>query len=258
MTGNIINVYGPPGITRNVQGKLNSYTWNLVDAYNFCLTVYELDGENTAKKTTFSAKNCFIAEELGVANIDIGEGFSLDYTIFDHRTPSIGYRITEPTRYRVDGTLLPKCGYVAGSWVGLLKKLVDAEMYDATLEVQTLAGTIKRSVAELHDELLTKLSPQVLTYITDVSPTAENVEMAVELAKNSTLLIIEATFSSKDIEHALKKNHLTTSMAKDIFLRSGSEYVHFTHFSSRYEHMKREFLEEVIENIKEKIFYTEE
>jgi ribonuclease Z len=257
-TKTAVNVYGPPGIICNVQGKLNGYTWNLVNDYNFSLTVYELNKGNTANKTIFSAKNSFAAENSGVVKIDIGESFSLDYTTFDHGTASIGYRITEPTRYRVDGTLFPEYGYVAGPWVGLLKKLVDAEIYDAILDVQTTAGTIKRSVSELKSELLTKIVPQVLTYITDISPSEENAVMAAELAKNSTLLIIEATFSSKDADHASKKNHLTTAMAKNIFLQSDSKYVHFTHFSSRYEQMKGEFWAEITENMRDRIFYTEE
>src|SRR5215470_16010392 len=37
-----IELYGPPGIAANVCGKLGGYTWNLVDGYQFSLTVHEV------------------------------------------------------------------------------------------------------------------------------------------------------------------------------------------------------------------------
>src|SRR5262249_31098370 len=42
--GKTLRLYGPPHLIANVQGKLNGYTWNLVDGYPLTIEVREFHG----------------------------------------------------------------------------------------------------------------------------------------------------------------------------------------------------------------------
>jgi len=42
--GKTLRVFGPPGVTENISGKLRGYTWNLVDGYPLTIEAHEFDG----------------------------------------------------------------------------------------------------------------------------------------------------------------------------------------------------------------------
>ena len=74
-------------------------------------------------------------------------------------------------------------------------------------------------------------------------------ENAVKLAKNSDILITEATFSVKEKSLASEYKHLTSQDAANIAKKSGSERLILTHLSQRYEHIPQ-----IIEKEAKKIF----
>ena len=41
--GKTVRLFGPPGLINNVQGKLQGYTWNLVDGYPLTLDVHHVE-----------------------------------------------------------------------------------------------------------------------------------------------------------------------------------------------------------------------
>jgi ribonuclease BN (tRNA processing enzyme) len=167
----------------------------------------------------------------------------------------MGYRINEPTHYVVEADRLPSYGYRAGRWLAELKNALAAGDYDAILNVTlTDGGTSDISVSQLNEELITIKAAQSVTYITDCSPTEDNIERAVKFAANSTLLIIEAPFLEEDIEHAIEKNHLALHLSKEIFWRSKSEFVRFTHFASRYERESDRFFAKLYERMNGRVY----
>jgi ribonuclease Z len=249
-----INLYGPQGIIRNVWGKFAAYTWNLTENYNFVLTVYELDKNGRISCGEFRAADAFEPTLSELERVDIGEGFSLDYEFFDHSTISLGYRITEPLRLSVDTDKLAVLGYKSGPWIKELKNAALQGANDKLITASTLTGEVAKKAGEFSEELLQAQPVGSITYITDCSPTAENVERAIAFAKQSDLLIIEAMFTETDALHASQKNHLSINLSKKIFLESASRYVRFTHFSSRYETEKKLFFSELTRGIEDKIF----
>ncbi len=253
-----IRLFGPPGFIGNVDGKFRSYTWNLIDDYKFSMEAVELSPDGRCKKALFKAVDRFVPEISEFTSdgysYDLGEGFILQYDFFEHRTLSVGYRLSEPVRYSIIKESLDAKGYTQGRWLSLLKQYIAAGETDRMLEVPTATGTITLCVAELYDTIVDRQEPQSLTYITDISPTVDNIEKAVKFADNSSLLIIEAVFTEEDKEHAIEKNHLTIALAKDIFNRSHSDYVRFTHFAARYEQDKSSFMSQLYDGLSGKIY----
>lgn len=258
MSDNCLRFFGPPGFIDNVDGKFRSYTWNLVDDYTFSVEAVELHPSGNSKRALFAAGKRFIPEITDISTagnqFDLGEGFTLLFDFFDHRTLSIGYKITEPERLSVNKDLLLQKGYLPGPWIKLLKEKLESDELNAVITAETINGAIEKTVKELENELITRQIPQSVTYITDIAPSDKNIEKAVNLAKNSTLLIIEAVFTEEDIEHAVLKNHLTMNISKEIFNCSGAEYVRFTHFAARYEQDKGSFLSQLYKGVEGKVY----
>jgi len=59
---------------------------------------------------------------------------------------------------------------------------------------------------------------------------------AVKLAKDSDLLICEATFSDEEQEKAAEYKHLTAAQAATIAKKAKAKRLILTHISQRYEH----------------------
>lgn len=261
-----LTVYGPEGFINNVDGKFRGYTWNLVEDYTFSVKAVELHADGRHIVARFAPANKFVpvieALDLAVKKLppgmqavnglpvlDIGDEFLLEYEFFDHRVPSVGYRISEPTHYSVNSDKLATFGEKTGPWLGQLIKALKAEEYSLPINVNGKEYT----ATELQSLLIELKPPQVITYITDCAPTAENTEKAISFARGSTLLIIEAVFLPEDREHAEYKKHLTLDISKKIFFESNSEAVRFTHFSTRYELEKQAFFAKIYEGMGNKV-----
>jgi len=254
---NSVRFFGPAGFIKNVEGKLNSYTWNLIEDYDLKIIVIELTKSGN-KKAVFAAKSSFVREEIEFIEQDLNldDGFKLEYDIFDHGTPSVGYRLIEPRIININKDALIKARLKEGVWLKELKrKILDGSK--GVIPADSLDGSVELDIDYLKDNITEEKERQDITYITDIAPTEENSEKAIKLATNSALLIIEAVFTLADYAHAKAKNHLTITISKDIFNRSNSHAVRFIHFASRYERQKTEFYEELYSDIKSKLFLIE-
>lgn len=244
-----IRFYGPPNFINNVKGKLAGYTWNLIKSYPLVIEIYEL-GFKRVKKAVFSASKGFVPEyeEDIEKQLFLEDRFYFDYQFFDHKTISVGYRIKEPIHINIKKNVLDEMGLKAGPWLTELKdKLLRGER-EGVINVN---GAIF-DIQYLEERLVIYSEPQDITFLTDIAPTYENFKKAVDFAKGSYILLIEAMFKKSDVTHAIDKSHLTTSLAKEIFEKSESKFVKFFHFAPKYEHDKDSFFSELYEGLEKK------
>lgn len=254
-SGNTVRFFGPAGIIENVEGKLRSYNWNLVTDYDFTIEVVELTPA-TRLGASFSTRDTFKKKIFDINSMDIieiGEGFTLDYEFFDHGIASVGYRLNEPKNISIIKQNLDKLGLVPGRWLKELKARLTAGE-GGEIEADTVNGIQRFHIEYLKANLVEYKQPQDVTYITDIAPSSDNIEKAIKFAKNSNLLIIEAVFMEKDAAHSVEKNHLTINLSKKIFLDSGSDFVRFLHFASRYDRFREEFFAELRVGVENKFF----
>ena len=256
MSGNRFRVFGPPGIIKNIQGKIDSYTWNLIKSYTVSYEVVELNLDRKEYKTAiFAAANGFEREEGSIKHAELGlsDGFKLDFDFFDHRVPSVGYRVTEPDMVSVLKDKMTENGFKAGKWLKELKdKVLAGELGDDIL-AETVDGEQTFKVGDVTDKVIEYVKPQSVTYITDAAPSYENVTKAIEFAKNSTILLIESMFMKKDVLHANHKRHLTMDLSKYIFRESGAQFARFFHFTSKYDGNKKELFDKLYEGMEGRI-----
>lgn len=248
-----IRVFGPPGIIRNVQGKIDAYTWNLIKSYNLNICVVELSKSGVFKQSTYSAYKGFIPEitEIHHKDIELGDGFTFDYEFFDHGINSMGYRINEPQQIHINKELLTEKGYRPGKWIGELNTaLADNTPKETLIQCETKNGAISKSIAELEAEIVVYKKPQSITFMTDIAPTYTNIQKAINFAKDSTILLIEGMFLKNEILHSIDKKHLTLELSKYIFKQSKSDFVKFFHFAPRYEYNKDDFFAELYKDMR--------
>jgi len=249
-----LRFYGPNGFINNVKGKLAGYTWNLIKSYRLIIEAYELL-EDKIKVAIFKAELGFVPEEYEFERkeIELDDGFKLTYEFFDHGIKTVGYRIKEDIHVNVKKDTIESLGYKKGAWISVLKAKLRNGEKSGMLSVETETGVINKSIKELEEELIIYTPPQDITYITDLAPTFENFKKAINFAKNSHILMIEGMFLKRDVLHAIVKKHLTLELAKEIFIRSKSNYVHFFHFAPKYENDKHTFFNILYSEIDKKV-----
>jgi len=245
-----IRFYGPPGFINNVKGKLASYTWNLIKSYPLVIEAYELD-KDIIRKAVFSASKGFIPdyEEDLLKERIFGDRFEFEYELFDHKTVSVGYRIKEPVHINIKKNMLDELKLKPGHWLTDLKDRLLRGEKSGIIEVE---GEVYE-ISYLEQQLVIYSEPHDITFITDIAPTYENFKKAVDFAKGSYILLIEAMFRKNDVLHAIDKSHLTVALSKEIFKLSGSKFVKFFHFAPKYEYDKSGFFSELYDGLGEKI-----
>lgn len=249
-----IRFFGPPGFINNVKGKLAGYTWNLIKNYTLIIEAVELH-EDKIMGAVFRACEGFVPHnyERKRELISLGDGFTLDYEFFDHGILVLGFRIREDIHVSVKKDALEQHGYKKGPWISNLKAKLRCFDRSGFFEIEKDGQIIKKSVSELENELIIYTPPQDITYITDIAPTYDNFKKAINFAKESHILMMEAMFLKKDLLHAIKKKHLTLELSKEIFKLSNSKFVHFFHFAPKYEMEKNIFFKALYEGIDKKV-----
>ncbi|WP_303850425.1 ribonuclease Z [Seleniivibrio woodruffii] len=243
LSGKRFRVFGPQGIIKNVRGKIDAYTWNLIKSYPVSYEVIELNsGKKEYDTAVFSAADGFEMVRGSIKHEDLilGDGFRLDFDIFDHRVPSVGYRVSEREMVAVKKDALEN-GFLPGKWIGELKRRILSGELDGDIEAESSSGLVKMTIREAAERFIEHVKPKSVTFITDIAPSSENFEKAVALAKDTSVLLIECVFLEEDFEHADIKKHLTMTLSKRIFRESGAEKVRFFHFAPRYDQCRREF-----------------
>jgi len=101
--GKTLRLYGPPGLIANVQGKLQGYTWNLVDGYPLVIAVQEFH-IRTIHSATFLEADGFVRRDAPDSPLVSPEKrhtfrvlddpmFTVQAVALNHRIPSLAYSL---------------------------------------------------------------------------------------------------------------------------------------------------------------------
>lgn len=146
------------------------------------------------------------------------QDFVVTASLLKHRVTAFGYRIAEKNRPgKFDVAKAKALGIPPGPIYGKLKKG----------ETVTLSNGKKIKGTELCGPTETG---RKFVYCTD-TVFCEN---AIELAKDTDVLIHEATFAHQDANLAFERLHSTTTMAAQVALAAQVKQLIMTHFSPRY------------------------
>ena len=253
-----VRLFGPPGILRQVENRLASYSWNLIESYPtvFNLTVSELHPDGSGLRARFSSKRAF-ARELQ-ERFTISDGVILDEenlriraAFLEHSIPCLAYAFEEKLHVNFMKNRLAELGVPVGPWLSELKRSVLRGERDHTVIVPSApdGGVGKRafSIGELKEKVLQVVAGEKIAYVTDTAFTPENRQRIVELAQGADYLFIEAVFLHADRERARDRAHLTARQAGELAREARVSRVIPFHFSPRHLGAERELRQELEE-----------
>lgn len=156
--------------------------------------------------------------EVSAGEIMRGEGYTVRALPLDHRVPTFGYTIVESDRPgKFDVERAHELGIPKGPIYALLQHGEDVILDD---------GRLVRST----DVVGPPRPGRRVAYCTDSAPCAN----AVDLARDSDLLIHEATYADDMEGEARLRKHCTARQAASIAVEAGARRLLLTHFSPRY------------------------
>jgi len=252
-----LHLFGPPGFTAQVEHRLASFTWNLVESYptDFTLVAAELHPDGRSISAEFHCRSGFRREGERVEQLSSGiildeETFRIRTAFLDHRTVSLAFALEEKIHVNIMKNRLVEMGLPTGPWLGELKRaIVRGEVDDTLFRVwwQDATGVEERffPLGELKKMILQIVPGEKIAYVTDVAYTPSNAAKIIDLVRGADYLFIEATFLHAECERARERCHLTAFQAGLLARQAGVAKAIPFHFSPRYRGVEEQLRQEL-------------
>lgn len=232
-------ICGPKGISKNVQSKALSYTWNLIkeDEENIQYEIREIIDNNNILISEIKPPNWELKfkgkyEDKYIYNND---RFVVKYTSLNHGIPSIAYLFEEYPKMKID---ISKTEFTPGPWIRVLKEYFKNKKSEKYIDI----NGIKYKAGELFN-LLTEIKGYKLGVIMDHNGDEENHKKIYEVFHEADTVFIESFYKEDDSELAQINNHSTSIKSGEIMRKTKVKKAVPVHFSRRY---TKEEVEEVI------------
>jgi ribonuclease Z len=241
-----LEFFGPPGFSKNIEGKLKAYTWNLVKDYSLEFHIYEVM-QRSVKRTRFICREGF--KKYTFPSLPFKETltetsqYSIKATLLDHFIPSLAFSLNEQFHININKDCLNKLKLPAGSWLRDLKKAIWKGKPDSTT-IKIPEVNYSFSLKELKEKLVIITKGQKITYIPDCLGTPENFSKIINLAKGSDYFFCEAYFLEEDSNLAEARGHLTANQAGMLAKKAEAKFFKIFHFSPRYKSYEEKLHEE--------------
>ena len=230
-----IDVYGPPGITQNVVGKLHAYTWNICQNLCLIIAVHEVLPKKILLTELESWRGFAVNSPSELPHSDVllqDTDFSIKYLELDHKTPSFAYSFIEADSCNVRKETMQAMGLQPGPWVAELKKSAFREK--TVDELFEIAGTPYR-LDELTEKLIIRKQGCKISYLTDFLFERRRVDDIRRFVWESDLFFCEAAFSEAERDKAKATHHLTAKEAGKLASLAQAKQLILFHFSKRYQ-----------------------
>jgi ribonuclease Z len=247
--GKTLRLYGPPNLIANVQGKLNGYTWNLVDGYPLSIEVREFH-TNEIRRATFRATDGFMLRDTEREALQTKPSnrtfiileeprLTVRAVALNHRIPSFAYSLEEPFHINVNKQKLHEAGLPVGSWLKDVKQYLwqgqpDAYRFPVILYFEHRPEQREFVLGEIKEKFLTISRGQKIAYVVDARYDDENEAKIVELARGADMFYCESPYLDTDREKAFDRYHLTAKQAGWLARKAAVRDLVVFHFSSRY------------------------
>jgi ribonuclease BN (tRNA processing enzyme) len=238
-------IYGPPGLTENIQGLVNGIHWDRIGDRGPRFEVNELHG-NQLRRFNVQAGYSVpkpLDDRSAEGGVVLAEPeFRLRAVTLDHGTPVLAYAFEPTSTLNIRKERLLELGLGIGPWLGELKRRIIAEEMEALIE---LPDGRRERVGWLADQLVIVGAGKRLVYATDLADTSANRKRLTALAAGAHTLFCEAMFLQKDKAQAASTGHLTARACGEIATAAAVERLVPFHFSRRYEDDPTPVYEEV-------------
>lgn len=247
--GRTVRLYGPPGLIDNVRGKLQGYTWNLVDGYPLTLDVREFHRQEI-RRALFHATDgfrrleqppCSLVPEAVTGRFTVLNDpmFTVRAVSLNHRIPSFAYSLEEQFHINVNKQKLHEAGLPVGAWLKDVKQYIwqgrpDEFRFTATLYDEHQRAEREFILGEIKERFCTISRGQKIAYVVDARFDEENEAKIMDLARGADVFYCESPYLDIDAEKARDRYHLTARQAGLMARRAQVRDLVVFHFSPRY------------------------
>lgn len=223
-----IVICGPEGIAQQVQSKIKSYTWNLIQEGAISYEIRELISENEivvyeVEPPVWELK---MLKTISGNTIFEEKGFFVSAILLDHKIPTLAYKFQEYDTVKID---IQGSGFKGGKWV---KELKDAfEQNDGKKIIQVEDKEFEAN--ELFQWLHVQKGDTVGVIMDHAANEANHSKIKAHFAK-ARQVFIESFYKDEDKELASANFHSYASMSGKIMKESEIQEPIPVHFSRKY------------------------
>ena len=226
--GKRIIICGPKDIAEQAQAKIKGYTWNLIEEQAIIYEIREIIDETTIHRYELEPPfwRLKVLESLDTRTVYQNERFSVDFTILDHKIPSIAYLFKEKDSFNID---LGNSGFKGGAWVKELKNAFENQTPDTTIQIQD-----KSFAAKDLFHLITVKKGDTLGIIMDHAAHEANHTKIKNLFSDCNKVFIECFYKVADKDYAAQNFHSYSEQSGKVMRACGVKSAIPVHFSRKY------------------------
>ncbi|PIF44367.1 ribonuclease Z [Chryseobacterium sp. 52] len=225
-SGEKVVICGPKNIHHQIEARLKSYTWNLIDENAIEYEIREIVSPEEIKVYTIRPPHWNLEWVKTQNFLFEDEHVKVNFAILDHKTDSIAYLFSEKDSITFNGEA---SGFRKGKWISELKTAFENNDEDKEIEIE---GTTYKSSDLFH--LLTNNPGYRLGVIMDHAVDEQNYEKIKTVFKDADMVYIETFYKDTDQEFAKKNYHSFASASGNMMKICEVKEAVPIHFSRRY------------------------
>lgn len=220
-------IVGPTGIIEQVQNRIKSYCWNLIEEGAISYEVREILDDTRYRSVELNPPLWEQENEREVSSDCVFREatFKVEYQVLDHKTSSVSYLFKADDKTKI--LLRPELK--GGKWVAQLKQAYQDS--DAEMKIEVGGQTYKAK--ELFD-MITVEKGKSLGVIMDHAANASNHSLIKKRFMDCDEVYIECFYKDEDKEFAIKNYHSYASQSGRIMKECKVRKAIPVHFSRKY------------------------
>ncbi len=221
-------ICGPKGIAKQVQSRIKSYTWNLINEDAIVYEIREMISESKfiTYEITPPVWELKQLKEVNSALIFEEKSFSVSATLLDHKVPTLAYLFKEKDTLKID---LDSSNFKGGKWVKDLKTAYEQQNVNTTIIINEENYIAKDLFHLLHIQ-----KGDSVGIIMDHAANEENHLKIKKLFFKCKKVFIESFYKNEDKELAVLNFHSYANMSGKIMKECEVENPIPVHFSRKY------------------------
>lgn len=222
-------ICGPEGIAKQVQSRIKSYTWNLIQEGAVFYEIRELLAEGRLM-TYELAPPAWELNETGKlqGNVIFEEkDFTVSAILLDHKIPVLAYKFKEKDTIKID---LQSCEFKGGKWVKELKDAFEKQDINKTISIEGKEYLSKELFQLLHIQ-----KGDTVGVIMDHAANKVNHQKIKDHFFKCRKVFIESFYKEADKEFAELNYHSYSTLSGKIMQETQVKEPIPVHFSRKYD-----------------------
>lgn len=221
-------ICGPKGIAAQVQAKLKSYTWNLIQKGAILYEIREMVSENEIRVFEIEPPVWELIEKPILKSNVLFQEKNLVVTgiLLDHKTPTLAYKFKAADTVKID---IQASGFRGGKWVKELKAAFEQNTPEQSISIEE-----KTYLASDLFHLLKRQKGDSVGIIMDHAANSENHAKILQHFSNCQKVFIESFYKNEDQAFAAANYHSYAAMSGKIMREAKVLNPVPVHFSRKY------------------------